>query len=294
MIALLLIYNIVIADDAVDQLWIGIVRIDGILVPIGTYKDKWVNTWPEASIDEQPEIDKLAKATNGKMKLQDIPDSWKGGMKEIPAKVYLWSSEPAPKKLNVIDSEKYDSHCCVGWAFKTDLHPTKEVNYSPTPKVGIATNHHSNVIPFESLGDENKLPSSLFKAIKLKFDKKNPITFKNIYKARSKIKGGLLYFIEAQQKYSYPDNMQNADCFNSWVFLKGDKISFLSSEFIATDCNDPEAKDRQDVVPNVVVVVQGNHYIVSENYGYEWEFYTIHQIFDESLKEILSVGGGGC
>jgi hypothetical protein len=86
-VILLLICNVVIANDAVPPLWIGIVRIDGILVPIGTYKDKWVNTWPETSIDEQPNIDKLAKATNGKMKLQDIPDSWKSVIKAIPAKV---------------------------------------------------------------------------------------------------------------------------------------------------------------------------------------------------------------
>ncbi len=297
MIILLLIRDVVVANDAVDPTWIGIVRIDGILVPIGIYNnEKWVNTWPETSIDEQPEVDKLAKATNGKMQLQDIPALWKGPIKAIPTKVYLWSREPIAKKLNVINSEKYGSHCSGGWALKTDLQPTKEVDYSPTPKVGIATNHKSNVIPFESYRKEDKLPPSLLKAIKAKFDRKNPIELTHIYKARNKIKGGVLYFIEAQQKYPYSDNTQSADCYNlnvlnSWVLLHGDKISLLSSEFISTDCY---GKEIHDVVPNVVISVQGKQYVVSENYGYEWEFYTIHQLLDESMKEVLSVGGGGC
>jgi hypothetical protein len=296
-IILLLICNVAVANDAVDPSWIGIVTIEGILVPIGTYnKDKWINTWPEISIDEQPEVDKLARATNDKMPLKYIPDLWKGPIKAIPTKLYLWSNEPIPKQLNVIDAEKYYSHCSVGWALKTDLQPTKKVDYSPTPKIGVATNHKSNVIPFERLSKKNKLPLSLIKAIKAKFNGRTPIKLTNIYKARNKVKEGDIYFIEAQQKYPYSDNTQSADCYNlnslnCWVLLQGNKIKFLSSEFIATDC---DGKETHDVVPNVVISVQGRYYVVSENYGYEWESYTIHQLIDDSMKEVLNVDGGGC
>ena len=75
------------------------------------------------------------------------------------------------------------------------------------------------------------------------------------------------------------------------MLLQGNKIKFLSSEFIATDC---DGKETHDVVPNVVISVQGRYYVVSENYGYECESYMIHQLIDDSMKEVLNVDGGGC
>ena len=289
--------SVAIAGNAPDPFWVGIAQSDDILIPIGTYDEgKWINTWPETSIDEQPEIDKLIKATNGKAQLQDIPAKWIGPIKTIPAKVYLWSEAPRPRLLKVLNAVKYGSHCSGGWALKTDLYPRKEVDYSPTPKVGIATNRDSGVIPFESNINIGKLPASLRKAIKSSFDGKYPVEFVHIYKASKMIMGGALYFIEAQQKSPYTYNPKETECYdlkvlNSWLLLKGDKISALSSEFIPTDC---WGKETHTIVPNAVIFVDGKHYVVSENYGYEWESYTIHQILNDGLKEVLNVGGGGC
>lgn len=277
-----------IADEV--PLWIGIVRVDGILVPIGTYKDNWVKAWPEISIDEQPEVDKLAKTTNGKMKLQDIPDAWKGGIKEIPAKVFLWSGGPDAKNLNVVDAEQYSSHCSGGWGLKTDLHPTETVDCAPTPKVGIAANLQSNIIPFEHLNKESEIPSSLVNAIKAKFEAKAPVELTKIYRVKNRER--VLYFIEAQEKQlgSDPD-CYNLNSTNNWVLVKGDKISFLSSELITTTC---DSEGIHELIPGVLISVRGKQYIVSENYGYEWGFYTIHELLDESMKEVLNVGEGGC
>jgi hypothetical protein len=303
--------NVVVATEAIDPLWIGIVRIDGILVPIGTYhKEKWINTWPEVSIDKQPEVDKLAKATNGKMQLQDIPNSWKGAIKAIPTKLYLWSGEPRPKILKVINAEQYESHCSGGWALKTNLQPTKKEEGFPTSKLGIATNYNANVISFETIDKNSKIALPLVQAIKAKFDEKEKITpqvslkdrekgqikLSRIYKAGHEINGKSLYFIEAVRKYPRPSNAQDAECYNlnalnSWVMLQGNKVSFLTSEFVASDC---DGKEMNFIIPDVVISVKGRHYIVSENYGYEWESYTIHEIREGIMKEVLRVDGGGC
>jgi hypothetical protein len=292
LISFLIMTNVVIAKGAQDPLWIGITTIEGILVPIGTYdKDKWVNTWPEVSIDEQPAIDDLLKTSNGKLNLKEIPEKWVGPIKNIPKNLFLWTKEPSPQNINVIGAEFYYAHCGGGLALKTDLQPTKKVDYSPTPKVGLVTNYKSNVIPFEILNEEKKLPEPLSKAIKAKFNQKDPIEF-HIYKARNKVKGGILYFIEAQQKYKYYENMcYEANHLNSWVLINGDKIIFLYSNLITTDC---DGKEENEIVPNIVVLENGKYYIVSENYGYEWEYYTIHQILDDGLKNVLTVSGGGC
>jgi hypothetical protein len=310
MIILLLICNVAVAIEAIEPLWIGIVRTDGILLPIGTYyKDKWTNTWPELSINEQPEVDNLVKATNGKVPLQDIPGPWKGAIKAIPATVYLWSEEHGPKNLKVLNAEQYSSHCSGGWALKTNLQPTKKEKGAPTPKVGIATNSNANVIPFKMI-NSSKIGLPLLQAIKAKFDEKEKVSpgvslkdrekglieLSRIFKARDEIIGRSLYFIEAQRKYPKPSNAPDADCYNlnslnSWVMLQGNKISFLSSEFVASDC---DGKEMNSIVPDVVISVQGRHYIVSENYGYEWESYTINEILDGCMKEVLKVDGGGC
>ena len=129
------------------------------------------------------------------------------------------------------------------------------------------------------------------KAIKAKFNRKEPIEFK-IYKARNKVKDGILFYIEAQQKYNYSDDYDhNLDCFSSWVLINADKITFLYSDFNETNYY---GKEKNDIVPNIVILERGKYYIISENYGYEWEFYTIHQILDNDLKEVLLVRGGGC
>jgi hypothetical protein len=301
-ITLLQISVVAAASEANLLFWIGIVRNDGILVPIGTYdNDKWVKTWPEPTIDEQPEIDKLVKATDGKMKLQDIPATWTGAIKQIPAKVYLWSEGPHPKGISVLDSEFYHSHCSGGWALKTSL-PLREERGAPTPKIGIATNLNANVNPFEEIKSNSKIAKPLIRDIKAKFEekenasRKGSIELLRIYKARHEIDGRSLYFIKAHRKYPKPRNAPDSDCYdvnilNSWVLFQGDKTSFLSSELIITDC---DGKEINEIVPDAVITIKRRRYIVSENYNYEWESYRMHEILDDVMKEVLRVDGGGC
>ncbi len=298
------------ANEANLPFWIGIIRTDGILVPIGTYdNDKWVKTWPEPTIDDQPDIDKVVKATDGKMKLQDIPASWMGAIKKIPTQVYLWSEGSSPKGISILDSEFYHSHCSGGWALKTNL-PSREERGAPTPKIGIATNLKTNVNPFEEIKSNSKIATPLIRAIKAKFEKKETdsphgspkvkenesIELVRIYKARHDLNGKSLYFIMAQREYPKPTNAADRDCYdlnilNSWVVFQGNTISFLSSEFIITDC---DGKEINDIVPDAVITIKGKRYTVSENYGYEWETFRIHEILDGGMKEVLRVDGGGC
>ena len=292
----------VAANEVNVPFWIGIVRTDGVLIPIGTYdNDKWVKTWPESTIDDQPEIDKLIKATDGKMKLEDIPASWLGAINKIPTQVYLWSEGARPKTISVLDSEFYHSHCSGGWALKTDL-PSKVERGAPTPKIGIATNLNANVNPFEKIKSNSKIAAPLIRAIKTKFEekekagRKGPIELLRIYKARNEIDGRSLYFIKAHRKYPKPKGTPDSDCYdvnilNSWVLFQDDKTSFLSAEFIITDC---DGKEVNEIVPDAVITIKGRRYTVSENYGYEWESYRIHEMLDGGMKEVLRVDGGGC
>jgi hypothetical protein len=298
------------ATEANLPFWIGIVRTDGVLVPIGTYdNNKWVKTWPEPSIDEQPEVDKLVKATDGKMKLQDIPASWTGPIKKIHSQVYLWSEGSRPRAIQILDSEFYHSHCSGGWALKTNL-PSREERGAPTPKIGIATNIDDNVNPFVTIKSDEEIAQPLIQAIKAKFEemkKASPhaslnnremgsIKLLGIYKARHEVNGKSLYFITAERRYPKSKNAPDADCYdldilNSWVLFQGGKTSFLGSEFIATDC---DGKELNAIVPDAIITIGRRLYVVSENYGYEWESYRIHEMLDGNMKEVLRVDGGGC
>jgi hypothetical protein len=328
MIFCLFMCELVAAEEANSPLWISIVGVDGILVPIGTYSNgTWLNTWPEPSIDDEPAVEKLIKAKNGKMLIQDIPNVWLGKSKKMPKKWYLWSRKTEPSNISVINAEKYWSHCSSGWALKTNLRPGKVEKASPTPKLGIATNALSGVIPIVIIGKKSKDALSIFPAIKAKFVEKeqgainvdiktengkyleytghpvasiernkNKIKIEAIYKTEHEVNGNNLYFVVAQRKYRKMKNEQDADCesetlLNSWLIIKNNKASFLDSEIILTDCY---GKAMHSIVPDIVLSLRGKHYVVSENYGYEWESYTIHEIQDTKIKKILEVGGGGC
>ena len=120
----LLMIGLAAAEETNNPLWISIVRADGILVPIGIYNNaKWVNAWPETSIDEQPDVQKLVKAKNGKVLIKDIPIAWLGKSKKMPTLWYLWSRKTDPLKINIVNAQQYESHCSGGWALKTDLPP---------------------------------------------------------------------------------------------------------------------------------------------------------------------------
>jgi hypothetical protein len=311
MIILFLTLSLAFAGESIDPLWIGIVKTDGILVPIGTYfKDEWVNSWPAPSIDQQPEENQLVKTTNGKIYLQDIPADWTGAIKAIPTKVYLWPEERGPLALDVLYAARYKFACASGWALQTNFHQTKEIKLSPTRKSGVITNNKIDAIPFEAINTNNKIALPLIQAIKTKFDEKERVSprvslrdrekglieLSRIYRARHEIYGRSLYFIEAQRKYPKPRDAQDASCYNlnslsSWVMLQDNKVIFLSSDFIASDC---DGKGVSHIIPDIVISTGGKRYVVSERYGYESESYTIQLILDGSMKEVLRADGGGC
>jgi hypothetical protein len=308
---LLLIVVVAAAEKKTDPLWIGMVRIDGLLVPFGTFPaGKWVNSWPILALEEEPNGDKPVRIMDGRISLQDVPDSWKGGKQAVPMKWYVWSEGSQPRILNVSHVEKSSSHCSVGWALKTDLQPAQKVDYAPTPKLGIATSRPLKIISFEPVDKDSKIVLSFLQAVKVRFHEQEKVTqyamLKNwekgsielsrVYRLREEINGSVLYFLEAQRKYPRDNNESDPDCYNlnwmnSWVTLHGDKVTILSSKFFLSDC---DGKGNDNVTPKLILALRGKYFIVSENYGYENEFYTIHEILDGSLKEVLNVDGGGC
>lgn len=309
-----LIGTVVVAEEATGPLWIGIVRIDGLLVPIGTIPEgKRVNNWSITTISSGGKSDTNEPAWDAdgrRISLQNVPDSWKGGNRVIPTKWYLWSEESQPKILKISHVEKFFSHCYEGWALKTDLHPTGTVDFSPTLKVGIAINRFLKIIPFAPIDKDAGIAAPFFQAIKVKFHElekntqyalqrnweKGSIELSLLYRLKQEIDGSALYFLQAQRKYPRNTDGPDPDCYNmnsmnSWVALHGDSITFLSAEMHLSDC---DGKGSYNVVPDLVLSLKGRYFIVSENYGYTDEFYTVHEILDGSLKEILHVDGGGC
>lgn len=308
-----LIATVAIAEEKIGPLWIGIVRIDGLLVPIGTIPEgKRVNNWSITTISSGGKSDTNEPAwdADGRISLQNVPDSWKDGNRVIPTKWYLCLEESQPRILKISHVEKFFSHCNVGWALKTDLYPTRTVDFFPTPKVGMAINRSLKIIPFELIDIDTGIAAPFFQAIKVKFHErenntqyalqrnweKGSIELTRIYRLKQEIDGSSLYFLQAQRKYPRYTDGPDPDCYNlnllnSWVTLHGDRITFLNSEMHLSDC---DGKGSCNVVPDLVLSLKGRYYIVSENYGYEDEFYTVHEILDRSLKEILHIDGGGC
>jgi hypothetical protein len=322
----LFIFEVASAQNKSNLPCVGIVGNDGILVPIGTYSNgKWTTTWPELTIDDQPEIEKLVNAKQGKMRLQDIPNAWLGKTKEMPTKWYLWSGKSEPSPLEITEAVQYYSHCEGGWALKTNISPAKEEKSSPTPKLGVATSFRSDVIPMVKIVKESKEAVAVIPVIVAKFEEKERASIKSeyirdkyleytghpvspeerskakieitkTYKTLDKIRGKYLYFVEAQRKYYKPSGAQDADCYsitslNSWLTVADGKVIFLSTGIILSDCY---GKEMISIIPDVVLSIEGKYYGVSEYYGYEGESYSIDEIHDDNIEELLSFQGGGC
>jgi hypothetical protein len=308
MLILLLIFKLVSANGAMDPLWVGIVRTDGMLVPIAIHnQNTWTNNWPSPSMDEQPEVEKLVTAKNGKMQLQDIPNLWRGAIGAMPVKWYLWANDAPLMSLKAIDAQQYWSHCSAGWALKTNLQSAKEDAEAPTPKLGIATSGKSNVVPFVLLSERSPDAPLVVQAVKAKFKEKEEvhsskeheiaaIRILRIYRTSREVDGRSIYFIEAQRQFPGPDTAQDANCYdlhslNAWAVLQKKTVTVLHAQFIASDCH---GRERNDIVPDVVISVQGKPYVVSESYGNEQESYAISEVLNGEIREVLKVGGGGC
>lgn len=257
--------------------------------------------------------------------ISKIPKAWLGASAKVPDLWYFFSSNKQAPKLTANEIRLHDSHCSSLWSLVTNYEDKKNVDYWPKPKAGFLTSKPQAPIrmnvhdgkstdalefvdllkPRLRLIEKNKIDklygnnsNSIYRKHPLTSTERDssPFEISRMYKSSQAISGEFLYYISLIRKYAAPRTHQDYQCeaitsYNVWLSKNEKNITTLSTEVDLSDC---DMKEVLTAVPRLVFPLNNKYYLVSEKYGYEWEYYTIDLLESGSFKQIINMDGGGC
>lgn len=320
------------ADDS--DFWIGILRKDGLLTPVAYYNnDSWTTPWPNELSDKQLDAS-IKSVFGEKPKksytapVSQIPREWLGAAKLVPVKWYLYDSNNKPSPISATQVKLHESHCSPMWSMVTNYSEKEFVDYWPKPKAGFIASQPISMNLMQDVKANSVISHELKTILEPRFRKlerdhiakeakksrstdrlkytghpvsevereKVDVEIKNIYKTTTPISGENLYYVNLVKEYDKPRIHPDFECkakswFSAWVSKKGQNSKVLSEDIGLSDCN---MKGIDTKIPNTMIPLAGKYYLISENYGYEWEYYTIDLLDNGQFKRIVTVGGGGC
>ncbi len=105
-----------------------------------------------------------------------------------------------------------------------------------------------------------------------------------------------IYFISMVREYEWPKKESTYDCYaeslyNVWALVNNQQCRIIAADMILTDC---EGKEANRITPFGILSIENREYVISVEYGYEWENYTIRMLDKDAMKTALFVPGGGC
>ena len=105
-----------------------------------------------------------------------------------------------------------------------------------------------------------------------------------------------LYFVTLSKEYETPEISPGYICndiskYNAWVLQDAAGFRVVSASVGLGDCH---RSGVERISPLGLFVLDSNIYIVSADYGYEWENYRIRQLKDGQMKVVSRLFGGGC
>lgn len=118
------------ADLRTDPFAVGVLRRDGVLVPIAGYDGKqWSVSWPGPALDLEIPIS-----------LSSVPKQWWGPAKLVVTDWQLWPSTGEPRLVHATRPDWVPVHCARQIALRTDYRSDEAVpaaTVQPYPKDGL-------------------------------------------------------------------------------------------------------------------------------------------------------------
>jgi hypothetical protein len=303
--------------------WVGILREDGIIIPVGLYHSaKWRTSWPEPAIRGHFTNDS-GEPLPKTLPLDKIPSKWLSGGGKIPQSWRLLRVGSRQDKLTAEEAVEFRSHCSGAWGLKTSfVGKTRTPKFfSPKIKEGLVTSGLTKGWASEMVDLNSGESKSLVKLLQKKFDLaeeeairmasrplytghptlKNerihkPIKPKKIFRMKTERAKQAIYFISIVRQYEQPKKQETYDCyaeslFNVWVLSNGQQYRMIAADMILTDC---DGKEGRWINPLGLLSIENREYIISEELGYESESYTIRMVYKGVMQTVLNVPGGGC
>jgi hypothetical protein len=287
---------------------LGVVRRDGILVPIANYDNgHWFQRWPVPAGERDVPIG-----------IDSLPAEW-WGIEGATSKWTMWTPDGKSRPLQVAGPLAFGAHCLMNVGLRTDyrtLLPRPPLEQHHYPKDGIAT---TGSVPIESVSvvtadmstwtgfqsliapHVSRLEAPLVAGIPMSalFARSmTPITLEVLCVADGHAPGTAAAYFEASRRYPPADNTVPNPCgtvtfAQGWVHRSADGHGTLDRTVRArvTDCSMWNVEFGK---PLGVVRVGGETIWVMEVSRWGGERYELVQVTDTRVTVLLSVPGGSC
>jgi len=167
-------------------IWVGVMRNDGILIPVGLYQaGKWNSPWTDEWDSSRIELEDDTRQEKHRKKLSEIPSKWLGRTSKMPTKWFLLSKDGKSVPFNVLEAVKYTSHCIDMWGLKTDyksgIKDSSKYRW-PKPTVGIAVSSRVRFLQIEDMGKAIPKGLDIRSLLKPEFEKQEEIIIEEFLK----------------------------------------------------------------------------------------------------------------
>jgi len=287
---------------------LGVVRRDGILVPIASYDNgHWYRRWPLPSAERDVP-----------MSLGNVPAEW-WGVEGAASKWTLWTPDGKSRPLQVAAPLAFGAHCLMNVGLRTDyrtLLPRPPLEQHHYPKDGIAT---TGTVPIESVKvitsdtptwktfeplitpHVSRLEVPLLSRIPMYAAIERsvtPVKLEVLCLASGQSPNTYAAYFEASRRYSPPDTSVPNPCgvvtfAQGWAHRAASGAGTLDRQVHAqvTDCSMWDVEFRG---PLGMVRVDGTPIWIMEVSRWGAERYELVRVTDTSVSVLLSVPGGSC
>jgi len=288
-----------IASAQSQRFALGIVRLDGRLVPFGAFDGvRWERAWPPAD-------ERVATPES----IDNVDSVWRRQRRRVPRIWHAWPATAAsPGEIRITGVKVDEAQCVDQIALTTDLpaakdeHPDRVAIDADIPIGAIEDVSESDAVWKTARGlvlaDFGRLEASAAQAEHQQLPRESPapvVRLVSLYHERNSTRSPL-YFV-AERKYRPNLSPEDRDCerrtvMTGWLVPAADgTLQRRNARIFLTDC------DRVNVrtaLPLGALHVSHRLFWVLEEHGYEDQTYVIAEIEPTRVRVPLVVFAGGC
>jgi hypothetical protein len=294
------------ADPARPVFGVGVLRRDGVIIPMGAFDGrKWVATWPA------PTRTDLTVPIN----VLSVPKRWWGPTPAL--ETWQASTKTGARSVTVVQPDWVDVHCVRQIGLRTDYRsetPLPPPTAQPYPKDGLAVSPPQAVTRIDVLEPTSLEAQSLQRALTEAFNRAerevedrfgHPVS----RRAREGVAPALeavyavgdrprVYYVEAFRSYRLlgqrPGECTGVGFGTGWFARQGDSFEALEMAVDVLSCNRYGASY---MLPLGAIRVADRLFWLAQFSGWDHERFAVIEIKANSRKAIeaiLNVWGGGC
>lgn len=254
--------------------------------------------------------------------LEQLPREWLGRNSRVPVDWYLSTQAGTLEPIRVASAIQYGSHCTYNWGLLADAKKADPGNEWPRKKAGFAVSENLRIAPMNAVDAGASETQEILGVAKRQFTSLETKDIEEIARRGGAVDGylrysghplrkrettdvsvthmvkgslgpnGWLYYIEMQRSYGEPNTGCGAiTAYNGWFRKDAGTLTPITTRIVITNC---DMKETDRIKPDLILSIGGNTYVISENYGYESEAYSVDLLTGSELRNVVRRNGGGC